>query len=319
VSTYDHTYLGSVSIERATLSSDNTVYARLTVDLGPENVARMAHTLGVRTELQPVPSIGLGSIGVSPLEMASAYATLAARGVYTPPHAITKVVLPGGVVDKRWNRSHRRRVIPDGVAYEVTKILEENVQSGTGVAAAIGRPAAGKTGTTENHADAWFCGYTPDLTTAVWVGYPRAEVPMESVHGIAVAGGTFPAEIWHRFMAPALAGTPPRGWALPAIWPTYRPWHGRYQFGGASSDSLQQTPTPTPYYGYTTPSTQPPAAPPPAGTSSPRTSHPRATPPRPPPPPPVAPPPPPPVATPPPPPPPVAPPPPPPSPRNGLG
>jgi penicillin-binding protein 1A len=312
VTTYDHTYLGSVTIERATLSSDNTVYARLTLDVGPQNVGNMAHRLGVRTPLPPVPSLGLGSIAVSPLEMTSAYATLAARGIYSEPQAITKVVLPGGVVDEHWSKPVRKRVIPDGVAYEVTKILEENIQSGTGTGASIGRPAAGKTGTTENHADAWFCGYTPQLATSVWIGYPRAEVAMDNVHGIAVSGPTFPADIWHRFMQPALALTPVHGWALPTVWPSWRSWRGRYEYSGSSSDQYSQSYTPSytrPTYG-TTQSQSPPPPPAPSPQPSPP---PPAPPPAAPPPPPVTPPSPPPAE-----PPPPSPPPPPPVPRPGF-
>ena len=124
-----------------------------------------------------VPSIGLGSIEVSPLDMASAYATLAAGGVYSEPMAIEQVVLANGKEDTEagWGKPKRRRVVSDGVAYTVTKILEENVQYGTGTGASYGRPAAGKTGTTEEHADAWFAGYTPRLQTTVWVGYPRGQ------------------------------------------------------------------------------------------------------------------------------------------------
>jgi penicillin-binding protein 1A len=231
VQTYDHTYAGNISIERATLRSDNTVYAQLTLDLGPERVADMAHKLGIRTPLLPVPSMGLGAIAVSPLEMASAYATIAAQGVYSAPMAIRRVVFPGGREDKEagWGRSRRTRVIPDGVAYSVTKILEENMLYGTGVGAYFGRPAAGKTGTTDNHADAWFCGYTPNLEATVWVGYPQAEIPMENVHGIAVAGGTFPATIWHLFMNSAIGATPPLDWPLPREYPIWRPFeHGQY-------------------------------------------------------------------------------------------
>jgi penicillin-binding protein 1A len=236
VTTYDHSYTyGGISIESATLKSDNTVYARLTLDVGPENVARTAHLLGIRTALPPFPSMGLGSIAVSPLEMASAYATLAAGGVYSEPTGIRKVVLPNGDPDTGagWGVPARERVIPDWVAAEVTRILEENVQGGTGVAANYGMPAAGKTGTTTDHADAWFCGYTPNLSTTVWVGYPRGEVPMLSVHGIAVAGGTFPAEIWHDFMSTASPGyrefREPNG---TPVWQTN--YRGQYQYDGSS-------------------------------------------------------------------------------------
>jgi penicillin-binding protein 1A len=231
VSTYSHTYSGLISVQQATLQSDNTVYAQLTLDVGPQNVADMAHKLGVQSPLEPVPSIGLGSNAVSPLDMASAYATLAAGGIYSQPMAIRKVVLPGGKEDTRagWGKPVRRRVIPDGVAYTVTKILEQNVQYGTGTAADFGRPAAGKTGTTDNHADAWFCGYLPDLEATVWVGYPQGEIPMENVHGIAVAGGTFPAQIWHLFMQRATRYSPARDFTPPRTYPAWRYFQrGRY-------------------------------------------------------------------------------------------
>jgi penicillin-binding protein 1A len=256
VQTYDHTYLGTTSIEAATLRSDNTVYAQLTLDLGPDKVAAMARKLGITTDLSVdggyVPSMGLGAIAVSPLEMASAYATLAANGIYSRPMAIRRVILPGGKVDKTWGKPHRSRVIPDGVAYEVTKILEQNVLHGTGVAAYFGRPAAGKTGTTDDHADAWFCGYTPTLQATVWVGYPRAEIPMENVHGISVAGGTFPAQIWHLFMEAAIGSTPLASWTLPSVYPIWRPFtHGQYALTyaprtyDAPSEESQSTTTET--------------------------------------------------------------------------
>ena len=206
VKTYDSTYRGWTSVTRATLRSDNAVYAQLTLDVGPDRVAAMARKLGVRSPLDVngryVPSMGLGTIAVSPLDMASAYATLAAGGVYSKPTAIRKVLLPNGLedTDAGWGTPDRTRVIPDGVAWEVTKILEDNVSYGTGTRAAFGRPTAGKTGTTDKHADAWFVGYTPDLSTAVWMGYQAGEIPMENVHGIAVSGGSFPAEIWRLYM-----------------------------------------------------------------------------------------------------------------------
>ena len=112
-------------------------------------------------------------------------------------------------------------MISDGVAYEVTRILEQNVDYGTGTAANYGHPAAGKTGTTEEHSDAWFCGYTPRLGTTVWVGYPKGKIPMESVHGISVAGGTFPAQIWRLFMSSAIGGAEPVSFPEPVDWPEW--------------------------------------------------------------------------------------------------
>jgi penicillin-binding protein 1A len=229
VKTYDSSYVGWSSVERATLRSDNSVYAQLTLDVGPARVASLARRLGVRTPLQVrgqyPPAMGLGSVAVSPLDMASAYATLAAGGIYTEPTAIRKVIRANGKPDDRWAAGHRRtRVIPDGVAAVVTRILEDNIRSGTGTRAALSRPVAGKTGTTDKHADAWFVGYTPGLATAVWMGYTRGEIPMENVHGISVSGGSFPAEIWRRFMEPALAGRPAREFPEPRQPVVFRSW-----------------------------------------------------------------------------------------------
>jgi penicillin-binding protein 1A len=231
VKTYDSTYVGWTSIERATLRSDNTVYAQLTLDVTPAAVAATARRMGVRTPLDVhgvyVPAMGLGSIAVSPLDMASAYATLAAGGVYSEPMAIRRVVLANGNADTGagWGAPERKRVLSSGVAAVVTKILEENVEYGTGTRAGFGRPAAGKTGTTDNNADAWFVGFVPQLDTAVWVGYPSGEIPMQNVHGIAVTGGSFPAEIWHLYMANALEKSPSRDFPVPAHWPTWKPFH----------------------------------------------------------------------------------------------
>ena len=262
VSTYDHTYLGSTSIANATLHSDNTVYAQLTLDVGPKKVAEMAHRLGVRSPLTTkegayVPSLGLGAIPVSPLDLASAYTTLAAGGIYSKPMAIRKVVLGNGKedTDVGWGEPSRTRVISPGVAYTVTQILEQNMQYGTGTGAYFGRPAAGKTGTTDNYADAWFCGFTPNLEATVWIGYPRGEVPMLNVHGIAVSGPTFPATIWKNFMLSAVGRTNPVDFKVPSVLPT---WHsftrGQYAVGSYS-------PPPPYYYGGGSSGTPPPPGP----------------------------------------------------------
>jgi penicillin-binding protein 1A len=208
VHTYDNTYLGSTSVTRATLSSDNTVYAQLTLDVGPRYVWQMAHRLGVHLSPdKPVASIGLGSLAVSPLDMAAAYATFAAMGIYAKPMAITKVVLPGGKVDNDsgWGTPQTKRALSQGVAWKVNDVLGQNAQYGTGAGSGDGiHPNAGKTGTTDNHADAWFDGYTRQLSTVVWMGYPKGEIPMLNVHGVAVAGATFDVPIWHEYMAAAL-------------------------------------------------------------------------------------------------------------------
>src|SRR5262249_12010305 len=240
VTTYDHTYLGSTSIENATLHSDNTVYAQLTLDVGPAKVAAMARVRGVRSPLTTkggayVPSLGLGAIPVSPLDLASAYATLAAGGIYSKPMAIRKVVLGNGKEDTGagWGEPDRKRAISPGVAYTVTRILERNMQYGTGTGAYYGRPSAGKTGTTDNYADAWFCGYTPNLEATVWIGYPRGEIPMRSVHGIAVSGPTFPATIWKSYMRRAVGRTQALDFKEPSVLATWHPFtRGQYAIGG---------------------------------------------------------------------------------------
>jgi penicillin-binding protein 1A len=261
VSTYDQSYTGPTAISQATLRSDNTVYARLTLDIGPENVVRTARAMGIRTKLEPVASVGLGSNSVSVLEMASAYGTLASGGVYAKPMAIRKVVLPTGKVDAGagWGRLQRKRVFSDGVAYEVIKILKANMTAGTGTQANPGFPAAGKTGTTDDWGDAWFAGVTTNSSTVVWVGYQNAKIPMTNVHGIRVAGGTFPAMIWGLFMRWAYASNPPSDWSSPTHPAVWKAFSGQYQYkgappstGGGSQDEKEE---PT--------ETAPPPAPPP--------------------------------------------------------
>ncbi len=200
VSTYSNTYSGPTSIRQATLSSDNSVYTQMTLDLDPANVVQTAVKMGIPAErdLPPFPSVGLGSGEVTPLDMATAYSPLSNGGFRVAPLAISRIVRPDGTVEKF--TPERSRVFSDGVAAEVTNILEANIQGGTGTAANIGAPAAGKTGTTDEFSDAWFAGYTPKYTTVTWVGYPDERISMYSVHGMSVAGGTFPAQIWGRYM-----------------------------------------------------------------------------------------------------------------------
>jgi len=228
VKTYDNSYGGNMDLVRATLKSDNSVYAQLDVDLGPKKVAETAKDLGITSKLEGVPSEGLGGLGqgVSPLEMARAYATLANGGKRHKPIAIRKVVFRDGKTDDSLGKSKGKQVVPDWVAYETTKILEQNVEKGTGTKAQIGCPAAGKTGTTDNFNDAWFVGYTPNLATSVWVGYPNALREMRAVHGISVAGGTFPAQIWGSYMNQA-KGSDCNEFKKPSSSPQWSPFHGK--------------------------------------------------------------------------------------------
>ena len=226
VHTYGNDYSGSESVTRATLQSDNTVYAQLTLDVGPRYVWQMAHRLGVHMSPdKPVASIGLGSLAVSPLDMAAAYATFPAMGIYAKPMAITKVILPGDHVDTSsgWGKPQTKRAVSQAVAWKVNDVLRQNALYGTGAGSGDGiHVNAGKTGTTENHADAWFDGYTRQLATVVWMGYPKGEIPMLDVHGQEVAGATFPVPIWHEYMAAALWHHKVLGFDLPNRYPT---WH----------------------------------------------------------------------------------------------
>jgi penicillin-binding protein 1A len=200
VSTADEGYLGTINLQQATVASDNTVFAQLDLDVGPQNVAATAKSMGIEAELDGIPAEGIGGlrIGVSPLELTDAYATLADGGIHRTPIAIRRVVFPSGRVE-RPEHAAPKRVVPEAVAYQVWRLLHDNITEGTGTAAYTGCPGqGGKTGTTDNFTDAWFAGIQPNLATAVWVGYPQSNaIEMTSVHGTTVFGGTFPAEIWH--------------------------------------------------------------------------------------------------------------------------
>ena len=240
INTYDRSSRGSISLSKATTTSDNTVYIQLALDLGPEKVAEAAWKMGIRSKLEAVPSETLGGLGYccSPLEMANAYATIASGGMRNRPTAITKVTFPDGrsELPARW-KVRRTRAFDDGVTAKATKILEDNIAGGTGGSAATGCPAGGKTGTTDNFTDAWFVGFTPRLATSVWVGYPDSnKVQMLGLHPTGnVAGGTFPAEIWGTYMKQAIGkfcgGFPPPKTPFQA-----QPFFGKYASGAKSSE-----------------------------------------------------------------------------------
>ena len=199
---------GTMNLIDATANSVNTIFAQIVAQVGPDAVVRMAHRLGITSDLQPVCSITLGTQAVSPLEMTAAYATLADHGLRHDPVAIRSIGTAAGK-QVPFPADRPRRAVSAQIADEVTYALEAVTQKGTGTAANIGRPIAGKTGTAERFVDAWFCGFVPQLVTCVWVGYPHQEVPMNDVEGYApVYGGTIPATIWHDFMSTALAHVP---------------------------------------------------------------------------------------------------------------
>ena len=205
---------GLLPLDEALVKSVNGVYARLALQLGAGTLVNQARLMGVKAKLPAYPSISLGSAEVSVLDMAAAYATLANKGTAVEPTTIKSIRLSNGEQLGAEQEVIEEAVSP-GSAYLVTKVLQDVIRRGTGTRAAIGRPAAGKTGTTNDHADAWFVGYTPDLVAAVWVGYPSGRVPMSSVHGSTVFGGTLPADIWRTFMMQALEGSPPLSFERP--------------------------------------------------------------------------------------------------------
>ncbi len=208
VHNYDGQGGGRMSLVDATVNSVNTVFAQLVLDVGPQRAVDLAARVGIRSRLQAVPSAVLGTNGVTVLDMASAYSTFAGDGFHADPVFVTRVTKGDGTVlfDAP---TQRRRVLPAFTARRLTNVLQKVVESGTGVNARIGRPVAGKTGTAEKWSDAWFVGYTPELVTAVWVGFPGASLSMvPPATRVTVTGATWPSEIWQLYMGAALAETP---------------------------------------------------------------------------------------------------------------
>jgi 1A family penicillin-binding protein len=205
---------GLMPLDEALVHSVNGVYARLALHLGPGPIVSQAERMGVRSRLPVYPSIVLGTAQVSVLDMAAAYATLANGGTAVEPTTLKSVRTAEGTVLEP-DQAVSPGVVSPGTSYLITRALEDVIDRGTGEAADFGRPAAGKTGTTNDYVDAWFVGYTPDLVAAVWVGYPQGSIPMYSVHGVRVTGGSFPALIWRQFMAAAHADVPPKEFRLP--------------------------------------------------------------------------------------------------------
>ncbi len=210
VGNYDDIYYGNVDLEKATVESDNAVYAQLTQLVGSKKVAETAKALGIRSKLDGYYAIGLGAEAVTPLELARAYATIANGGERADgaifgnrPRVIDEVTREGR---KRDNRPKEFKAMTPTQAGVVNSILQQAVRYGTGKRAYLpNRPMAGKTGTTENYGDAWFVGYTPQLVVAVWVGYPTTLKPMlTEFRGEPVTGGSFPALIWKSFMEKAV-------------------------------------------------------------------------------------------------------------------
>jgi len=226
------------TIADATAASDNTVFARLAIDIGAPSIVATAHKMGIprSVHLAPYPSITLGVSPVSPLWMAAAYSTLADNGIRHTPQFVTSIgsIASGKTVET--DRNPGRRVLSDGVAYEADKVLEGPICCGTAAATAQfndGRVEAGKTGTTNDYKDAWFCGFTPNLTTCVWMGYPKGEITLGYLNGHTPYGGDIPATIWREFMEKAFALEPKKfpvvtDWPLPHHPVQWVPFHSQF-------------------------------------------------------------------------------------------
>jgi penicillin-binding protein 1A len=210
VSNYDDAYSGILSLWSATATSDNSVFAELGLKVGTKRIARLAERMGIRTKLSTNPAMTLGGLkeGVTPLEMAYAYSTIANHGLRATSSFLSGAPGPIGFDEVKGrgidetNRAEQVPVLPGKVADLEKEMLHLVVTSGTGKAAQVGDEYIwGKTGTTENYGDAWFVGGNDEMTVAVWVGYADKVQSMETEHaGGPVAGGTFPAEIFHDFM-----------------------------------------------------------------------------------------------------------------------
>jgi penicillin-binding protein 1A len=273
---------GPETIAQATVISDNAVFARLSVDVGPANTVRVAHAMGITSPLAAVPSITLGTSVVTPLEMADAYATLADDGIHHSPQAVVKVVAANGRV--LWRpKTAGKRAIPAGVASMVTQVLEQVASRGTGAttAAAFPYPRAGKTGTTEKNWDVWYVGYTPQLATSVWMGDMNANLPMNGAFG-----GIYCAPMWAQFTAAALADAAHPDFAV-VSWPL-SPWMGAHATASplpspSTSPHTSTKPRPTPTATITakpptpTPTVTPTSQPTPTPTATPPTLTPSPT------------------------------------------
>jgi penicillin-binding protein 1A len=205
VGNYSNRGEGLMDLRRATELSVNSFYAQLIKKVGPGKVVDVARKMGITSDLKPYLSLALGTFEVSPYEMASAYATLANGGIHCKPFGIARIIDAGGKNITR-NDPQCAQVLDPKIAAQANAILRGVIDRGTGrQRAKIGRPAGGKTGTTDDYKDAWFMGYTPQFATAVWLGYQKDRTrPLYNIHGFAqVFGGSLPAMIWARYMKAA--------------------------------------------------------------------------------------------------------------------
>ncbi len=259
VSNYANESFGRMTVRQATIHSVNTVYMQMVQEVGPRSVVALAHDLGIQSDIPAVPSIALGTGSVTPYEMASSYATLAAQGVHRAPALVRSVEdADGDVLFEA--EVEEDRAISEQTAGVVTDVLHDVVQEGTGTAAQIGRPVAGKTGTTNDSRDAWFAGYAPQLATVVWVGNAdNSPIP-------DATGGGLAAPIWSDYMSQAME-------PIPVVELPTADTEGLHDLGGDSDVEVVEpttpppppSPTPSPTPSSTSPSPTP--SPTPSSTS----------------------------------------------------
>ncbi|MDH3306317.1 MAG: penicillin-binding transpeptidase domain-containing protein, partial [Acidimicrobiia bacterium] len=204
---------GLMRLFDATYNSVNVVYAGLSLEIGAERIVDTAHRMGIQSELAPVPSLALGAGAVSPLEMASAYTNFATNGLWAETYIIESIIAPDGSAVYQ-HQVQRQQVIDPAIAAAARQPLEIVPVSGTAPRANIQRPQGGKTGTHQNFMEAWFVGFVPQYSTAVWVGFPEEQIPLRNVviNGTPydrVFGGSVPAPIWKEFMQILLADVSP--------------------------------------------------------------------------------------------------------------
>ncbi|MDP9110464.1 MAG: penicillin-binding transpeptidase domain-containing protein, partial [Candidatus Eremiobacteraeota bacterium] len=206
----DHTFMGAITLRVALAQSRNIVAVKLMQEVGVDRVIQYAHRMGVQSTLEPNLSLALGTSVVTPLDQASGFQTLADQGIHIEPSPFRLVrdALGSSVLDNQYPQ--QTEVVSAGTAYIMDTMLQDVIKHGTGTNADIGRPAAGKTGTTSNFRDAWFVGYTPDLVTAVWLGNDDYQRMSESY------GGNIPARIWARYMRAALEKVDKHEFKFPA-------------------------------------------------------------------------------------------------------
>jgi penicillin-binding protein 1A len=226
VDNYDFIERGPITLERAMADSDNTVFVQLALDIGLENVVEKAHEMGIMSEVEAYPSTAIGGLGkgVTPLEMASAYSTLPNQGVHMKPYLVERVTKEenGEEIVVEEHRLRDEQALTRDEAAVVTQALRRVITDGTAsyyhdLDAEIGRPSAGKTGTTNNFVDAWFIGFIPQLSTSVWVGYPDERTPMVNINGLPeINGENYPLDIWSLYMQDAVSMYPEQEFDVPS-------------------------------------------------------------------------------------------------------